>query len=86
MDAFMIRIPVPLAITSGRSGDLVTITLDGELDVGNVGLLDGTIRVAEKEDCKKILVDLQELSFIDSSGLELLLEARCRSRTEEVLG
>jgi anti-anti-sigma factor len=72
-------IPDALAITSRRADDVLTIGLSGELDAGNVTLLDQAIREAEEGDSETILLDLRELRFIDSMGLGVLLEARHRS-------
>ena len=77
-DAYTTGIPEAFAVDSRRSGELLIITLSGELDAATVELLDQTIRETEKEDGKTILVDLREVSFIDSMGLNVLLEARRR--------
>lgn len=78
MDPVMDGIPEAFAATSRRSGDLLIITLTGELDAATVELLDQTIREAEKEHSNTIFVDLRELSFMDSMGLSLLCNARRR--------
>lgn len=77
-DPVLNGIPEALAVTSRRSNDLLIITVRGELGVGNVELLDRAIREAEREDSATIFLDLRELSFIDSMGLKVLLEARRR--------
>lgn len=71
--------PEELAVTPRRSGDLITISVSGELDLGNVEVLDRAIRAAEKEEAETIFIDLRELSFMDSTGLGMLLDARRRS-------
>ena len=77
-DVFMNGNPDAFALTSRRSQDLVIIAASGELDAGMVELLDQAIQEAETEYRKTIVIDLRELSFIDSTGLNLLLEARRR--------
>ena len=71
-------LPEEFAVTSRRSDDLRVIALSGELDAATVELLEQAIRKAEDEDSKTIFLDLRELSFIDSMGLNVLLEARRR--------
>ena len=78
-DAYTNSIPEVFAITSRRSGDLVIIAISGELDLAKSDQLEEAIRDAEKEDCKTIFLDLREVSFIDSMGLSVLMEARRRS-------
>ena len=78
MDPVMDGIPEAFAVKSRRSDEVLIITVSGELDAASVELLDGAIREAEKGDSKTILVDLRELSFMDSVGLSLLCGARGR--------
>lgn len=78
-DAYMNGVPQEFAVASRRSDDLLIITLSGELDAANVEPLKQAILEAEKGDSETIFLDLRELSFIDSVGLSVLLEARRRS-------
>jgi anti-sigma B factor antagonist len=66
-------------VTMSTSADEVTISVAGGLDLGSVEELDRTIQDAEGSDAARIVVDLRELSFIDSAGLSVLLAARRRS-------
>ena len=78
MGPVMDGIPEAFAVTSRRSSDLLIVTVSGELDAGSVEQLDQAMREAEAEVCKTIFVDLREVSFIDSTGLSLLCDARRR--------
>lgn len=78
-DGYVNGIPEAFAVKSRRSDDVLIIAVTGELDAANVELLDQTIREAEEGDSETIFLDLRELSFIDSMGLSVLLEARRRS-------
>jgi anti-anti-sigma factor len=72
----------PLQISELRDGDpvgTVVITLSGELDLASADQLDAVIRDAEETDIGWIVVDLSDVSFIDSTGLSVLLNARNRS-------
>jgi anti-sigma B factor antagonist len=72
----------PLQISQLRNGDpvgTVAITLSGELDLASAEQLDAAIRDAEVTDIGWIVVDLSDVSFIDSTGLSVLLNAKKRS-------
>ena len=68
-----------LQINSSRDGDSVTLALLGELDIESVHDLESAILAAEQSDADAIRVDLGEVTFIDSTGLSQLLEAKKRS-------
>lgn len=68
-----------LRIESVRYGDTVAVALTGELDLLSAEELDLTIRDAEETDVARIVVDLAEVSFVDSTGLSILLAAKKRS-------
>jgi anti-sigma B factor antagonist len=70
----------PLEIETEREGDSITIALFGEIDLATVEQLVLAIRRAEETDVGRIVLDLSELSFLDSTGLSALLEANARSR------
>ena len=65
-------------LTSGRQGGSAFIELSGELDYARVPEVDHEIRAAEKSGASSIVISLQYLTYIDSSGLRLLLEAHSR--------
>jgi anti-anti-sigma factor len=60
------------------------ITLEGELDVAAVKFAEAALREALLQDANTIVLDLSELGFLDSSGLNLLIrtkaDAESRSR------
>ena len=56
------------------------LELSGELDLSNVTTLEDELRMAEASLAERIVVDLERLRFIDSSGLHALLRAARRSR------
>ena len=66
----------PLEIKAHREGDSITIALSGEMDLSTVGELDAAIRSAEDADVGQIVVDMTELSFVDSTGLSVLLRGQ----------
>ncbi|HEY3435579.1 MAG TPA: STAS domain-containing protein [Solirubrobacterales bacterium] len=56
------------------------IQIEGELDLAVAGRLDEVLSAAVAE-CDRVLVGLQNCSFIDSSGIAVIL--RAHSRMEE---
>lgn len=59
--------------------DVTVITVSGELDLASVDQLDKVIREAEASPTSWIVLDLDGVTFMDSTGLGLLLAARRRS-------
>ena len=65
---------VPLRIdTVERDGSLV-LAVEGELDIATSPLLDEAIVRARATDAARIVIDLDEVSFIDSTGLHVLIK------------
>jgi anti-anti-sigma factor len=58
----------------------VHVRLAGELDLATVPRLDDELKAVEDAGPEVVLVDLQGLSFMDSSGLRALLAADARAR------
>jgi len=71
-----------LSVVSEREGAIHSLILDGELDLANAAKVDQELRRVEATDADVILVDLGELSFIDSTGIRVLLTAAERSRRD----
>lgn len=57
----------------------VAIALSGELDLASADGLEAALREAEETDIGWIVVDLSDVSFVDSTGLNVLLQAKMRS-------
>jgi anti-anti-sigma factor len=71
-----------LSIRSWREGDTHTIALHGEVDISTAGHVEEELLRAEAADAAAIVLDLSELSFLDSSGIRMLLMADARSRAD----
>ena len=67
-----------LLIDVRSEADRVVIRLDGELDMANAPLLQTAIENADREDNTMLVLDLQRLQFMDSTGLRIILWARER--------
>jgi anti-sigma B factor antagonist len=55
---------------------LHTLALAGELDAATVPVLEATLEQLCADGAREIVLDLHELSFIDSSGLRLILSGK----------
>jgi anti-sigma B factor antagonist len=61
-------------VRSERDGKTVVAVLTGEVDMSNAASVRLQIAEAVTPDDDALLVDLSELSFIDSAGLHTLIE------------
>ena len=71
-----------LTLRAWREDDVHTIALAGEMDLSNAGEVERELRQAEATDARTIVVDLSELTFMDSTGIRLLIGADARSRAD----
>jgi anti-sigma B factor antagonist/stage II sporulation protein AA (anti-sigma F factor antagonist) len=70
-----------LSISSRRDGDVVVITLAGELDLHGAGRFDAEVGRQLTPPLARLEVDAGELEFVDSSGLRSLMLARANAET-----
>ena len=59
-------------------GDTALVRLVGELDLAEVGPLQGELDRVCSNGLKELTLDLSELVFLDSTGLHLLMKLRGR--------
>jgi anti-anti-sigma factor len=64
------------------AGDAVRVALRGELDLEHAYTFDEEMRRVEEARPSCLVLDLRQLSFLDSSGLARLLAANTRARRE----
>jgi anti-sigma B factor antagonist len=67
-----------LDITARKEGDTFVIELAGELDMTSRADFDRVLAEAEASDAARILIDVDQLEFIDSTGLQGILAAKRR--------
>jgi anti-sigma B factor antagonist len=65
----------PLRIVAHRDGDTATFTLAGELDPHTAPTLADELDEAIAGGATTVVLQLEELSFIDSSGLRVVISA-----------
>jgi anti-sigma B factor antagonist len=68
------RLPAPLEVRELTSGTERTLILAGELDLTGAGELENTL-VSAAENVTRLTMDLSRLTFMDSTGLRLILFA-----------
>ena len=67
------------SVTVDDGNDTIRIAPRGELDMAAVPRFDEVVRACEQEPAVTIVVDLRDVTFMDSTGLHALLQARNRS-------
>jgi anti-sigma B factor antagonist len=73
-----------LVTSVDRAGDTATVSLHGEVDVLTVDQVRGALTEAIADRPRQIVVDLADLSFIDSTGLGALVFGFQRARDEDI--
>jgi anti-anti-sigma factor len=70
-----------LEVTTQDSGGHVTVSLKGELDLSSVGKVEEELERVERDAPSVLVLDLSQLSFLDSTGLRAVVTADERART-----
>jgi anti-anti-sigma factor len=70
-----------LEVTTQDSGGHVTVSLKGELDLSSVGKVEEELARVEKDGPSVLVLDLSQLSFLDSTGLRAVVTADERARS-----
>lgn len=61
-------------------GDAITVTVTGEIDISNAAAVEGRLIALEEGRPTSLVLDLRAVTFIDSTGLSLLINADRRAR------
>lgn len=62
-------------VASSDGTSIAVVALDGELDLGVLEVLDEAL-AKRPDDATGVVVDLTELAFVDSAGIQALVAAR----------
>ena len=77
--------PPDFRILTDRSGTRVEIAIHGELDLATAPQLTTAFeRVSELDGIELAVVDLRNLAFLDSTGLEAIMKFEALSRRQGV--
>jgi anti-anti-sigma factor len=77
----MIR-AVPFSIRSNSDSEETRLALSGELDIATAPQLEQAVASALVAGARRVLIDLRGLSFVDSSGLRVLIILTDKARDE----
>ncbi len=79
--AYLAEAPTPGFECTCRAGgfDSVWVRVAGELDLCSASLLEQALRGAERH-ARMVVLDLRELTFMDSAGLHVIINATARIR------
>jgi anti-sigma B factor antagonist len=69
-------------IEISHDGDTVLMRLRGQFDVSNRRRFDEKLREVRAAEPEQLVIDLRELTFVDSTGLSLLLKANNMARED----
>src|SRR5439155_26249997 len=72
-----------LSVDLRHEADMVVVRLDGELDLASAPLLESEMERPAVGAAARVVLDLRELQFIDSTGLRTIFIAQARSRERE---
>jgi anti-sigma B factor antagonist len=70
----------PFDVTITEHGSAVHLALTGELDISTATRLEDDLRRVEADGPALLFLDLRELTFMDSTGLRILITADARAR------
>jgi anti-anti-sigma factor len=74
-------IPEAFSVRTEHHGDAAVVVPTGELDLATAPALEEALGLAFGGGTARVVLDLRELEFIDSSGLRTLLTARRQAET-----
>jgi anti-anti-sigma factor len=67
-----------LSIAVERSNQDLVLSIDGEMDAATTDTVRSGLEAVDPSDIDRVVVDMEHVTFIDSSGLLALLEGRER--------
>ena len=71
-----------LTYESHEDDGMVRLALDGEFDLSNAAQVEDVLKEIERERPPLVVLDLRELTFMDSTGLRVMVSADARARDD----
>jgi anti-sigma B factor antagonist len=71
-----------MSVRTRKVGEIPLVALAGELDISTAPDVDRELTKIERQQPSTLVVDLRELTFIDSTGLRTILSADARFRQQ----
>ena len=75
-------LPDPFRCETGRDGDRAWVRPIGELDLDTAPLLDERLAAARADGAAHVVLDMRGLTFMDSTGLRLVIRWDTAGREE----
>ncbi|WP_343233674.1 STAS domain-containing protein [Streptomonospora sp. PA3] len=72
-----------LKISSQSQGDCAVVAVRGEIDLYTAPQLQSGLVNALEDGARRLMVDMSQVEFCDSTGMSVLLSAMKRARTKE---
>ena len=72
----------PFAVHLNETGSRPVIVVEGELDLSSCELLEAAFRRMDAGEPAETVLDLRAVTFLDSTGLSLLLAEESRARAD----
>ena len=71
--------PPPFRVSSEPSDEAFRVVAEGEIDLDAAPQLRSALAIAETAPGRSVVLDLSQVTFIDSSGIRVLVEAAQRA-------
>lgn len=65
-----------LTVHTQRDGDVASVTVRGEIDISTVGVLGECLGEVARENPRRLVIDMAQVGFMDSSGLHAFVRVR----------
>ena len=76
------RTPRPFRVQCANRGEITVLSLMGRFDLTAKWTFENTLATIDREQSHRLIVDLRRVTFMDSSGLRMLLELWSESRND----
>ena len=77
-------LPAPFSIQIEHRGSSLLVSISGEFDLGATEQFGKVVEEIKGKDVHDVEIDLRKVSFIDSTGLRMLVEAERITREREL--
>jgi anti-sigma B factor antagonist len=74
----------PFTLSVRRHGKITVLSARGELDLSGKALFSKTLAAVDPRRTSRLVIDVADVTFIDSTGLGMVLEAWSKARRERL--